>query len=364
MQPQAEQTYQALMRHFHDPLANRYCERAVPRPDDPRAAFLWPFSAVLSALNALADLPDGARYHGDLRRALAALEQYFDAAGRPPGYDSVLRAHGGGQKYYDDNEWLGLELLDAHAHLGDPALLDRARLVFAFVVSGWSDELGGGIYWRQGDVETKNTCSNGPAALLALRLFQATGEPAYLEWAQRILEWTRQLKDPASGVYLDHLRRDGSVDARTYTYNTGTVLHSHALLATLLGADAHLREAQALAAASLRHFAAPAGEEPGLFPDTPWFNAVLLRGYLALHALDGDATYLAAMRASLAHAWEHARDADGLFASDWSGRTGRGGPDSSLLDQGAMVELYARMARFDGAAAPEGGDRTQRPGAA
>lgn len=344
MRHQAEQSYQALIDHFYDPATNRYRERVVPRPDDPRAAHLWPFSGVLSALNALAALPDGHRYRADLARALDALEQYFDAEADPPGYDSVLRAHGGGQKYYDDNEWLGLELLDAYATLGAPALLAKARLVFAFAVSGWSEALGGGIYWRQDDTETKNTCSNGPAALLALRLYQATGEPDYLAWAYRILDWTDRLKDPASGVYLDHLRSDGGVDARTYTYNTGTVLHSHALLYELTGSAAHLEEARALAAASLRHFTRhhPAG--PALFPDTPWFNAVLLRGYLALHALDDDPTYITAMWANLAHAWIHARDADGLFGEDWSGQGRRGGPETWLLDQSAMVELYARMA--------------------
>ena len=38
--------------------------------------------------------------------------------------------------------------------LGEGRLFERAIEVFQFVVSGWSDELGGGVYWRESDRTT------------------------------------------------------------------------------------------------------------------------------------------------------------------------------------------------------------------
>ena len=43
-----------------------------------------------------------------------------------------------------------------------------------FVLSGWDERLGGGIYWRP-DHKTKNTCSNGPGATAGLVLCGDTG---------------------------------------------------------------------------------------------------------------------------------------------------------------------------------------------
>jgi predicted outer membrane lipoprotein len=345
----AEATYAVLVERFAIPNSALFYEHVEAGADDRECSYLWPYSGVVSALNALAALPEvGARYHAPLRDALKGLEAYYDGQADPPGYDSYIRAAGGGRKFYDDNEWLGLEFVQAYRTLGDPTYLARGEEMLRFALSGWSQAMGGGIYWRQHDDATKNTCSNGPAAVLALVLYQETGRQAYLDWAVRILEWLAPLKSPESGVYWDSLSKAGDVDKRTFTYNTGTPLHANALLYAVTGERRRLQEARALAAASYAHFAPldpPSGER--LFPDTPWFNAVLLRGYLALHAADPshERTYVEAMARNLEHAWTHARAGDGTFSPDWSGRSGVTNGRRWLLDQAAMVELYARLSR-------------------
>lgn len=346
----AELTYRMLRERFAIPGNALFREHVEPKPDDRTVSYLWPYSGVLSAAGALAEAPGRSRnYLPDFEQLLAGLDAYWDGSADPPAYDSYIRAEGGGQKFYDDNEWLGMEFVLAHRLSGKPAYLERARALFAFAMSGWSDAMGGGIYWRQDDPATKNSCSNGPAAVLAMQLYEATGEVSYLDLAERILAWLAQLKSPDTGVYWDSLGADGTIDKRTFTYNTGTPIHAHAMFYAATGERAHLDEARALAAASLAHFyrESPAAGVK-VFPDTPWFNAVLLRGYRALFAADPerDPTYLDAMGAALAHAWEHARADDGSFSPDMAGAYGVTDPQRWLLDQAAMVELYALGSRI------------------
>lgn len=342
----AEQLYPLAVNQFYVPEAGLYREFNPSRPDDKEFSWLWPFSSLISALNALARLPEhGATYYDDLRRMIDVLEAYRDPDAPVPAYDDYVQSRGGGRKYYDDNEWLGLEFLNAYHTLGDTRYLEDAKTMFEFAFSGWSADMGGGIYWREDDPTTKNTCSNGPAALLALRLFQDTGEQRYVDHALAILDWLKRLRAP-EGYYWDALASDGTLDKRVYTYNTGTVLHSYALLYQITNEVTYLDEAQALARGGHAYFA-PVHPKAGIgiYPQTPWFNAVLLRGYIALYELDGNPEYLLAMRANLDYAWEHARGTDGMINGDWSGEPDGHFPGRSILDQGAMVELYALLAR-------------------
>jgi len=68
---------------------------------------------------------------------------------------------------------------------------------------------------------------------------------------------------------------------------------------------------------------------------------VMLRGFVELYRLDNNKTYLSDAQQNLDFAWRRMREANGLFNKDW---TGRDRTDKKwLLDQFAMVEMYARM---------------------
>ena len=342
----AQQTHAMLLERFTIPGTRLFREHNEPRPEDRPVSYLWPYSAVLSGVNALAMAqPGDGRVAEELQLRLDALEEYRNPEAVPLGYEDYLQSEGGGRRYYDDNEWLGLEFLNAYRTLRHRAYLERAVQMFRFAISGW-DAQQGGIFWRENDATSRNTCSNGPAAVLAMRLYAETQDPAYLNWAQRILDWLKPLKLPESGVYLDNIAQDGTLDGRTYTYNQGTPLHANALLYQATGEQAYLEEARALAEAGLKYFAR---EDPAtgrrFHPNTPWFNAVLLRGYLALFQMDPhpDPRYLQSMQENVDYAWEHARSEDGSFGSDWSGRTDADAHHHVLIDQGAMVEIYARL---------------------
>lgn len=60
--------------------------------------------------------------------------------------------------FFDDNAWLVFGLLEMYAARQDEALLDKAEQVQAFIYSGWQEDLGGGLLWREFDKETTARC--------------------------------------------------------------------------------------------------------------------------------------------------------------------------------------------------------------
>ncbi|WP_062108769.1 glycoside hydrolase family 76 protein [Bacillus niameyensis] len=347
----AHEAYEALMDFYYVKSDQLFLENYVKRADDRDFSYLWPFSGVLSAVNALAKIKgQEEQYQNDLTRVLNELEYYRDETAKPVAYDSYIRKQGGGSKFYDDNQWLGLDFIEAYRTLGDEQYLHLAKEMFDFSISGWDEKLDGGIYWQEDNKTSKNTCSNGPAAVLAMKLYEETGDDRYMAWAIKILDWTKGLFDPDCGVYGDNFTLDGSFDKTTYTYNTGTIIHTNALLYKETKDKVYLDEALKLADNSLAHFTKQQSDDQiAFFPASPWFNVILFKGYLALYEADPqkNLTYINRMRENVIYAWEHARDQNGLFSPDWSGKTKVNEKHKWLLDQAPMVEFYALLTQFE-----------------
>jgi hypothetical protein len=116
------------------------------------------------------------------------------------------------------------------------------------------------------------------------------------------------------------------------------MIASGVLLYLATGTRRYLEDAEQTANAALREIGDPlASGEP------PVFLAIFYRDLLMLTAVDrGRATDRAAVEQFGDEAWSHARDPrTGLFS--FSGR----GP--TLLDQAAMVQVYAELASGVGA---------------
>ena len=112
-----------------------------------------------------------ATYGPRLKKYFAALDGYWDPKVKIPGYEAAPTHGNGNDKYYDDNAWLVITFLEAYETNRDPRYLTRADETLKFVLSGWDEESGGGIWWHQRHKDgTKNACANGPAAVGCLRL--------------------------------------------------------------------------------------------------------------------------------------------------------------------------------------------------
>ena len=260
-----------------------------------------------------------------------------------------IRTAPASDRFYDDNVWLGIDFTDTYQMTQEQKYLDKAQLIWKFIESGTDSILGGGIYWCEQKKESKNTCSNAPGSVLALKLFKATNDSSYFEKGKKLYEWTqRNLQDSADYLYFDNIRLDGKIGKAKFAYNSGQMMQSAALLYQLTKNPIYLKDAQNIAKECFNYFFTdftPATNEEAfrmLKKGDIWFTAVMLRGFIELYQIDKDKTYINAFNKSLSYAWDNARDEKGLFNTDLSGKS----KDERkwLLTQAAMVEMYARLA--------------------
>lgn len=336
--------FQKVMDLFYKQEYHLFLEHYPPKPDDKTVSYLWPFSSVFSAVNAITRIPEmGRQYEEAFVNVVTALEQYFDKTRNPHAYQAYPGKFGGDDRFYDDNAWLGIDFMEAYCRTEDKTYLRKAKVVFQFILSGWSDELGGGIYWCEQKRATKNTCSNGPTAILALELYKVTGDKTYLDWGQKVYDWTRKNLQSPNGVYWDSIDLKGNIDQTTYTYNTGTMIHSAVLLYQVTGNTDYLEQARKAAKSSLECFAPQRADGKRFFPNKdPWFTTILFRGYMTLFEVEKNPFYIDAVIQNIDYAWEYARDQYGLIERDWSGENKT--EHKWLLDEACMIELYARAA--------------------
>lgn len=332
-------TYAAMLASFRQ-ATGFSDEIAAARAGLSPAAHAWPVSQALAASIAMASIPHSSpSFRADVPAGLAALDAYWspEVAGAPGGYaSSALPPFGpGGEQFYDDNEWIGLDLLAAYRLHADPSLLRRARSIFVLVASGWATATApcaGGIYWmRSSENRDRNAVSTLNGALLGLELHELTGALSYLDWARRMLTWTEQCLTRPDGLLADHLAADGSRDDRAWSYNQGAFIAASVLMAGATGDDRYLDRAERVATAALRVYRTAFAGEP------PVFVAIFFRDLALLDLVRPSERYRAVLARYAELAWKTGRNAKtGLF----SGK----GTTSTLLDQAGMVQIYALLA--------------------
>ena len=152
--------------------------------------------------------------------------------------------------YYDDMEWNALAILRAYQATNDVKYKDAALQIWEYIKVGWNNNAGGGISWVKGQEYSKNACSNGPACILAARLYQEFGDEENKEWAVKIYNWEKTtLFNANNGMVYDNINSETGVTNKNwiFTYNQGTFIGSAIELHKIFGEKAYLNDA-ALAA--------------------------------------------------------------------------------------------------------------------
>lgn len=148
--------------------------------------------------------------------------------------------------FYDDMEWNALTMLRAFNATQDSRYKTSAIDVWNDIKTGWNEKGGGGIAWRKDQLYSKNACSNGPACILAARLYQQFGNIEDKEWALKIYNWEKEnLFNPSNGAVYDNLNANtGEINtAWIFTYNQGTFLGSALELYKITGEKPYLNDA-------------------------------------------------------------------------------------------------------------------------
>jgi hypothetical protein len=329
-------SYAALQRRFFSRLTGRYRDSAAGARGSSAAA--WSFSQAFAATVSVAGVSQAP---SSLRRAVVGREReagtYWDPHTVPPGYAPTIRQcrSTDAAQYYDDNDWLGLDLVATWRRLHRPQALAQAEQVFTLASSGWDDNENdtcpGGVFWTHWHgLEDRNAVSTANAALLAVRLYEATRSATHLNWAGRMYAWVVGCLTRPDGLIADHIRGDGSIDDHAWAYNQGAMIADGTLLFRATGNRSYLEQAENLARLSLSHFTSFRREPP-------IFVAIFFRDLGTLTAIDGSTTGRKALQAYADHAWTcdrpNARTA--LF---------RFNRPPTILDQSAMAQIYATLA--------------------
>lgn len=315
-------------------------------------AYLWPYSGMFSAANALYKLTSDEKYLNIIEsKVLPGLEEYFDTERHPFAYSSYVNRAPLSDRFYDDNIWIGIDFTEIYIMTKNPAYLEKAQIVWNFVYSGHDDLLNGGIYWVEQNKGSKHSCSNAPAAVFALKLYEATKDESYLKLGKELYHWTKNnLQDGEDFLYYDNIRLDGSLDKKKYSYNSGQMIQAAAMLYVITKDATYLADAKKVAESCYKNFFHDFKGEKTSFrilnSGDVWFSAVMSRGFLELYKIDKDSTYLQSINNSLKHAWNSPmKNEDGLFGTDWEKDDNK--KEKWLLTQAAMIEMYAKFANPD-----------------
>lgn len=255
--------------------------------------FMWGCGVAFSAL-AGGVRHDPAAWRATMGRFFEALDGYWDSKCPIPGYEPAPTAGNGNDKYYDDNAWMVLTFAEAYGLTGERRYLERARETLHFVLSGWDETLGGGIWWHERHKDgSKNTCANAPAAVgcIMLARFAATPDERNerLRTALRIVEWTDRTLQAPDGLYHDNIRAETRrVNHAKLTYNAALMLRAKLGLHRASGDRKFLDQAvrTGKAADGLTH------QGSGVYRDEIKWAHLMVEADLELHRATGDAGML------------------------------------------------------------------------
>ncbi|MFA5506345.1 MAG: glycoside hydrolase family 76 protein [Vulcanimicrobiota bacterium] len=289
----------------------------------------WPYGQVMTAALNQARLSGD---YTDFNRLVEGLEKYQHPDG---GYSPSPGKFGfHGNRFMDDNAWIGLVFVQAAQQQPEAGHLEKAKEIADFLIRSRNPD--GGLIWEEGNKNPSyNTATFGPSIELSLRLYQLTGEEKYRVVAEEMTTiMDRELRQP-NGLYHDNLDlKTGKVEPTVWSYNQGTPVGAHLLWYEITGDVTHLDLARQTAQSAMRHF----GEE-GLWKQPPAFNAIFLRNLMRLD----DPSVETYTDKYLNRAWSEALDPrTGLFNKEGHGMgsyEGRG--NVSTIDQAALTQLLA-----------------------
>jgi Glycosyl hydrolase family 76 len=330
---------------YHAMQKNFYIQGTGLYTGSPQYSFLWPFSQALAATVGMINIPgQSTRYTQELHARMIGLRSYFDAtnSGQPEGtFTSALAAFdgtaapptgAGGAKYYDDNEWVGIELVRSYETTGEAAALESAEQIMAFVMSGWQANpklacSGGVPFSNAASNGTRNTVTTAPGAELALQLYGITANPEYLQFAEMAYAWVRQCTLSANGLYADHIGSKGVVEPTEWSYNQGTMIGAGVMLYQATNNGAFLYQARQTAKAALAYFT-----PERLGGENPFFVTVYFRNLLYLDSLTGDPPGPRIAQTYVNFLATKHLSSSGLFST--------AGYPSQLLVQASIIEIY------------------------
>ncbi|KAI1876944.1 hypothetical protein JX265_000284 [Neoarthrinium moseri] len=174
-----------------------------------------------------------------------------------PDFDLMVPTHYGSEGNDDQAFWTFTILEAAERNFpqpddNTPAWLDIAINAWNTMVPRWNTtKCGGGLYWQifednPNGMTYKNSVSNGGFFQISARLARATGNNTYLDWAQKVWDWSESVgfvNDTTGSGALDVLDGAGDEDncektnPVSFSYSQAIYLYGAAVLYNYTNGD-------------------------------------------------------------------------------------------------------------------------------
>lgn len=135
--------------------------------------------------------------------------------------------------FNDDIAWVCIGFTRLYNFTGNEKYLTIAKNNFDIM---WArayspDVLGGGLWWKDDQKNTKNSCIQCPASIAACLIGKATNDDSYYEKAKEVMEWEFDvLFEEDTGKVYDCKQTNGNYNYWASTYNQGTFVGACTLL--------------------------------------------------------------------------------------------------------------------------------------
>ena len=279
----------------------------------------WGIGVLISAQNSVAKLDP--YYRKVLESSLEKVETYWNPQGPVSGFDVQPNKTSEQDRYY---AWMVMDLVESYEITKNSKWLNRAEAALTYVLSGEDDKLGGGIYWKEREKISKNTCSNAPSAAACLAVYAKNQQSNLLKKAEQIYAWTKKNLQAPDGLYWDNIKLDGTVEKTKWSYNSALMLRTAKELSRFTKQPTYQRDADRLEAACIKQWV----KADGTIDDELQFAHLLFENL--------DPKKFDAKRCI--EKMLEGRDAEGFFGNRW-GKPSKG--KHQLLHQASAVRAIA-----------------------
>lgn len=200
--------------------------------------------------------------------------------------------------FVDDMEWIVLAQIRMFEATDNKEYIAKARQVYDdWIWPTWGPENEapwfGGITWKTDVDKSKNACSNGPAALIAARLYtfydkakfaDGKAKEAYLNEAIKIYTWEKNnLFDRETGAVYDNMNQKGEIQKKwIFTYNVGTFLGAAHELYKITGDKQYLDDAVLASEYVINHMTKDGVLSDATSGDGGLFHGIFFRYFVKL----------------------------------------------------------------------------------
>ena len=229
--------------------------------DLPEPHYWWQAGALMGSML------DYSHYTGDKSYDKIVSKALLAQVG--PDFDYMLPSHFG-QEGNDDQAFWGFAVMSAaernfpHPDENVPDWLQLGSNLWNSLASRWNTTAcGGGLLWQifasnPNGLDYKNTVSNGGFFQISARLARATGNDTYLQWAEKVWDWTEGIGlidadfNVHDGASASHDCKD--TNPVTFSYSAAIYLYGAAVLADHTGDQKWVQRTEQILEASRSFF--------------------------------------------------------------------------------------------------------------